>query len=420
MQLTQRWKIFSVLAVMLIISMFYRVSMAVVSHDLITDLGLDAAELGVISGVFFYVFACAQLPLGALLDRFGGRKVIFILGIVTSGGSLLFATASGYPGAVAGRALLGLGTAAVLMGSLKIYTNWFPPQEFARVAGYMIAVGNLGSIGATKPLAYVVSHFGWRSTFAAVAFVQLAATLAVFLVARETPPGKKITSRPAADAAQGRQTGIFTVWKLLFAAPAFWLVSLMAFCWYANYMVLLALWGGPYLREVLGLDPSAAGTLLLCISFGYICGSLLLGTAIDRLGGSLTTTMVIGQSLLVLAMTAMLGPAELVSPGVLGVIFCVIGLASASGVLIYPLARNLVPQHFAASAMTGVNFFLLLGAAAAQHAMGLYIHSFQRGMTGYPAVAYHGAFLMPICGLAFAVILVACNKKRFHPVVSCE
>ncbi len=414
MHLTKRWKIFSVLASMLVISMFYRVSMAVVSFDLIADLGVGAAELGVISGVFFYVFACAQIPLGALLDRFGGRIMIFFLGIVTTGGSLLFAFASGYPDAVAGRALLGLGTAAVLMGSLKIYTNWFPPQEFAKVSGFMIAVGNLGSIGATKPLAYVISQFGWRSTFVAASFAQLAVTLAVFLITSDTPAGKKTAAAPEASAARSNTDSIFQVWRLLFASPAFWLISLTAFFWYANYMVLLSLWGGPYLQEVIGLDRSAAGTLLLFISCGYILGSLLLGKVIDRLGGSLTATMVCGQLILLLAMTAMLGPAELVSPPVLAMIFFVIGLASASGVLIYPLARNLVPHRFAATAMTFVNFFLLMGAAAAQHVMGLYIHSFPRGMSGYPAMAYHGAFLMPICGLTLTVILFACNKKRFR------
>jgi sugar phosphate permease len=420
MHLTKRWKIFSVLAGMLVISMFFRVSMAVVSSDLTSDLGFGAAELGVISGIFFYVFACAQIPLGSLLDRFGGRIIIFILGIVTTGGSLLFACASGYPDAVAGRALLGLGTAAVLMGSLKIYTNWFPPQEFARVSGFMIAVGNLGSIGATKPLEYVISHFGWRPTFVAASIVQLAVTLAVFLVTSDAPDDRKFVSAPAAAENPGTNSSIFRVWKLFFTSPAFWLVSMTAFFWYANYMVLLALWGGPYLREVLGLDGSAAGTLLLCISFGYICGSLLLGKVIDLVGGSLTTTMVIGQLILLLAMTAMLGPAELVSRTVLALIFFVIGLASASGVLIYPLARNLVPHRFAATAMTFVNFFLLLGAAAAQHAMGLYIHSFPRGASGYPATAYHGAFLMPICGLTLTVILFACNRSYFRSDASCE
>lgn len=405
---------------MLVISMFYRVSMAVVSFDLTTDLGLSAAELGVISGVFFYAFACAQIPLGAMLDRFGGRRIIFALGVVTTFGSLLFAFASSYPGAAAGRALLGLGTAAVLMGALKIFTNWFPPHEFARVSGLMIAVGNLGSIAATKPLAYVIGHLGWRSTFVAASFAQLAVTAAVFMIARDAPATGEIPGAPGTTTAGSTRNGIFQAWKLLFASPAFWLISLMAFFWYANYMVLLALWGGPYLREVIGVDRSDAGTLLVGISFGYICGSLLLGRAIDLLGGSLTSTMILGQLTLLLSMTAMLGPAELAPRAVLALIFFVIGLASASGVLIYPMSRNLVPHRYAATAMTFVNFFLLMGAAAAQHVMGLYIHSFPRGTSGYPAAAYHGAFLIPICGLTGTLICFACCRKKIRTAPPCE
>lgn len=295
------------------------------------------------------------------------------------------------------------------MGALKIYTNWFAPHEFPKVSGFMIAVGNLGSIGATLPLARAIGLVGWRATFAAVTVVQLAITLAAFLLVRNTPAtdGMKQAAQPDTPA------GMLLAWKTLFVTPAVWLVSLMAFFWYANYMVLLALWGGPYLREAVGLGSSSASTLLLCISFGYICGSLLLGKAIDLMKGSLPSTMIIGQSVVLLAMTAMLGPAEFVSRTLLGLIYFVIGFASASGVLIYPLARELVPHRYAATAMTFVNFFLLMGAAASQHTMGLYIHSFPRTPSGYPVAAYHGAFLIPICGLAVSLALFAGNRKRF-------
>ena len=414
MQIHRRWKIFFSLAGMLVISMFFRVSMAVVSSELTTELELSAAQLGVVSGVLFYVFAFSQIPLGPLIDRFGGRSIIVLLGIVTTCGALLFASSHSYYSLVAGRVLLGLGTASVLMGSLKIYSNWFSREDFARISGFMIAVGNLGSIGATLPLAYAISNFGWRTTFIAAAIAQLANTGVVFLIARDTPPCAEITSDRASVSSGYSGVGIVTTWKLLLASPAFWLVSFMAFFWYANYMVLLGMWGGPYLREVIRLDRAESSTVLLTISCGYIVGSLFLGKVIDLLHGSLTKTMLLGQSMLLVMMTAMLGPAEAVPHFVLVVIFFVIGLVSSSGVIIYPLARNLVPLESAATAMTCVNFFLLIGAASVQHIIGLCIHSFTRLPTGYPAVAYHTAFLIPICGLAFTLIFFFCGRKFFN------
>jgi hypothetical protein len=62
--------------------------------------------------------------------------------------------------------------------------------------------------------------------------------------------------------------------------------------------------------------------------------------------------------------------------------------------------------------MTGVNFFLLMGAAVMQHVMGHYIHSFPRSPAGHPPAAYHGAFLIPICGLACTLALFAIRHWR--------
>jgi sugar phosphate permease len=409
--MTQRWKIFAVLAVLYIVGFFYRISMAVVSGDLVDELGLTAAQLGVLSGIFFYVFACAQIPLGPLLDRFGGRRVISLLGIATACGSLAFALSPGYLTTLAGRALLGLGTACVLMGSLKSFTNWFSAGEFPKVSGFMIAAGNLGSLMATAPLAYAITLISWRPTFLIMTIIQALAVLAVFLVVRDAPD-RDIVPESNPDAESGEDDGFLRIWRILCTSRDFWLLSLIAFFWYANYMVLLALWGGPYLMEGLGMSRSQAGAMLLSTSAGLIIGSLCVGKVIDWFGGSLERTVIAGQSLLCVAMTAMLGPAEIMPGFLLAAVFFMIGLFSGSGTIIYPLARRLVPLKYAATAMTGVNFFLLLGAAMMQHIMGLYICSYPRGPDGYPSAAYHGAFLIPICGLAITVALFAARTVQ--------
>lgn len=51
--MTERWKIFTILAVMFVVGFFYRISMAVVSRNLVDDLGLTATQLGLVSGIFF-------------------------------------------------------------------------------------------------------------------------------------------------------------------------------------------------------------------------------------------------------------------------------------------------------------------------------------------------------------------------------
>ncbi|WP_318258410.1 hypothetical protein [Geobacter anodireducens] len=116
--------------------------------------------------------------------------------------------------------------------------------------------------------------------------------------------------------------------------------------------------------------------------------------------------LVAGQSLLLLLLLVLtLGPAEQVPRGLLAVFFFAAGLAVSSGVAIYPMIREMFPSTLSATATTALNFFVLTGAAVVQQVMGLIIGRFPRGPAGYPAEAYHAAFLVPVTGLAVAVTL---------------
>src|SRR5512138_3727576 len=87
----RRWTIFFILSLIYILVYFYRVSLAVVAGDISRELHLSPADLGRLSGILFYVYAVAQIPLGPLIDRFGGRLIISLCGILTTIGGALFA-----------------------------------------------------------------------------------------------------------------------------------------------------------------------------------------------------------------------------------------------------------------------------------------------------------------------------------------
>ncbi|KAF0220495.1 MAG: major facilitator family [Geobacteraceae bacterium] len=413
--MSKRWRIFACLSLMYVLAYFYRVSMAVMAKDLEKELGLSAAQLGTLSGAFFYAFAVTQLPLGLLLDRHGGKKVVVLTGLITLAGVLVFALSTGYGTALAGRILIGIGSASVLMGALKVFTNWFDHREFGRVSGFIIAVGNLGNLSATAPLAWAIARFGWRATYLSVAVLQLLCLAAVQRLVAERPahpphhdiPGK---DHPAPDSPLA---GL----RQVLATPSYWLMSALAFFWYANYMAVQGLWGGPYLMEVVGVGREGAGNILLATSLGFLVGCLFVGRVADSWLRSRKKTLVAGQLALVLCMSLFLGPADHLSTPLLAGAMFLMGLAVSSGVAIYPLIRERFSHGITGTAMTAVNFFILLGAATGQQVMGLYIGRFPKGVTGYPPAAYHGAFLIPICGLAMALLLFLFAKDS-DPVES--
>jgi len=399
----RRWTLFGVLALIYILVYFYRVSLAVVAGDISRELALSPAELGTLSGILFYVYAVAQLPLGPMIDRFGGRIVISGCGILTTAGGLLFSRAHSLPAAMAARVLIGVGTASVLMATFTIFTRWFSKQEFGRVSGFMVAVGNLGNLAATAPLALAVAAVGWRSSFLTIGIVQGAVTLLVFSVVRDRPPGE--VGAVGAAGEDGGKSGMVAAWKEIFGNRDFLLLGMVSFFWYGNYLALQGLWGGPYLMEVLHLTRTETGRLLMFTSLGFICGSMFTDTIARKVLHSYKKTLLAGQALLALLMCGVLGPMERLSPLPLAVWFFAIGLAVSSGVMIYPIIRNSFAVRIVGTALTSLNFFVLMGAAVTQHLMGVIIDHLAHEKGGVTPVAFHAAFLFPIVGLMVAVLL---------------
>ncbi len=398
----QRWVIFAVLALMYILVYFYRVSLAVVAGDISRELRLTPQQLGSLSGILFYVYAVAQIPLGPMIDRLGSRLVISGSGILTAVGGILFSQADSLASAMAARMLIGIGTASVLMATFTVFSHWYSKQEFGRVSGFMVAVGNLGNLIATAPLALAVAAIGWRSSFLAIGIMQVLVTMLVFGMLQDKPsqPAYPEVVAPAAEKA-----GMLAAWSEILGNRDFWLLGIIAFAWYGNYLALQGLWGGPYLMEVLHLSREATGRMLMFTSLGFMAGSTVTDTIARRFFRSYKKTLLAGQLLLLCLMSAFLGWAEIIPRPLLMFVFFCIGLAVSSGVMIYPIIRSMFPVRIVGTALTSLNFFVLMGAAVTQQVMGLIIGSIGGNSAGMQAQAFHAAFLFPLTGLAMTIVL---------------
>ena len=398
----QRWFIFLILALVYIMVYFYRVSLAVVAKDVSRDLDLDPAQLGSLSSILFYVYAAAQIPLGPMIDRLGSRLVISGCGVLTAIGGILFSQAASMGQAMAARVLIGVGTASVLMATFTIFSHWFTKKEFGKVSGLMVAVGNLGNLAGTAPLALAVALIGWRNSFLVAGVLQALVTVLVFSLVRDRPPAKG-----AAVGEEGAppRMGMVEAWKQIFSNGDFWLLAAVAFAWYGNYLAVQGLWGGPYLMEVVKLTREETGRMLMYTSLGFIAGSLMIDGIARKLLHSYKRTLLGGQLLLLLLMTSFLGVADRMPTPALAALFFAVGLCVSSGVMIYPIIRSMFPVTIVGTALTSLNFFVLMGAASVQQVMGIIIGSVLKTTPEASAQAYHAAFQFPIAALAFAVVM---------------
>jgi sugar phosphate permease len=97
---------------------------------------------------------------------------------------------------------------------------------------------------------------------------------------------------------------------------------------------------------------------------------------------------------------------------VLAIIFFVFGFVSSGGLLMYPHIKDLMPQKMAGAAMTGVNFFTMLGPAVFLQGLGILMQRLYPDTSRGPA-AFDAAFLVcMVCLVGSALLYLFTAGKK--------
>lgn len=386
--------ILATLGVLYIVSQFLRSSVGVIAPNLAAEVGLSPLEIGLLSSAYFFVFAAVQLPLGVALDRFGPKLCMLVSVAITVIGCGVFALAQGAPGLVAGRALLGLGTACFLMAPLALYARWFAPERFSTLGGIHLGIGSLGALLATAPMAYSTATFGWRATFIGVGVFTIAIGLLTWLIISDEPPG----ARPVARRETLRES-VAGIWEVI-RTPSIGRIFMIQLASYPSYILVVGLWGGPYLTHIYGYDLKGRGDILFVAALAQIVGSFFWGPT-DRMFGrhKIPIMLACGFSFTALASFAAFGamPAPL-----LIAVFALLGFSTGSVSIVLAHGRSLVPPHLLGRTMTLLNIGTMGGGFVVQLISGALIELFPSEGGAYPLEAYRLVF-----GLQAAFMLVA-------------
>ena len=187
--------IVTTLATAYVASHFFRASNVTIGLDLMRDLAIGPEALGGLTGAFFFGFAAMQIPCGFFFDRFGPRRTVVGMLILATIGGIVFTLAPTWPILLTGRVLMGAGFGVMLIGSMVVISRWFPPDRFSTLTAMVLSIGLLGNLAATTPLAWASQAVGWRAVFGAAVVFTALATIAVWLVVRDAPPGHPFLAR---------------------------------------------------------------------------------------------------------------------------------------------------------------------------------------------------------------------------------
>ena len=363
-----------VLAVMgagFMISQFLRNSTGALVPFLAEEFALGSEDLGFLAGSLFASFALATIPVGVLLDRYGPRIVMTLLMLVAGLGCLVFALADQIAGLVAGRLLMGVGCAALLMGPLTVISRWYAPAMFSTLTALIMATGNLGSLLSTEPLAFAAGLWGWRMVFVAAGLVALAISLSYWLNVRDAPVGHAFHDRER----ESWRKGFGGVGEALKVA-GLWPVFVMHFVFYAVIAALIGVWGPVYLATVFELGSGQIGRMLFFIVAGIIAGMLVLGPC-DRVFGTRKWIVLVSALGMVAGFVA-LAVVEDLSLFAAMCVMVLIGFFGGASTVLLAHGRGLFESRLVGRGLTVVNTAVMAGVFVVQSGSG-YLADF-----GYP------------------------------------
>jgi predicted MFS family arabinose efflux permease len=371
---------------------------AVIFPYLERDVGVTAADLGLLTSAFFLFFAACQPMLGVALDRYGPRRLQSVLLAVAALGSVIFALSSSLPQLILARGLIGLGFAGGLMAAMKAITLWYPPRRWGLLTGFHMMAGGAGSMAATVPVEWSLSIVSWQGLFFWLAGISLLAALMLYVIVPERAP----------SASAGNLSDQFRITGAILTDGFYWRIQPLLCLQQLAFIGCITLWIGPWLRDVAGIaDKGARADILLYTTAAMTLGfaaSGLIADALRRRGvADLASANV--ATLLFTLVVGWLAFAPPVHPAVPWMLF---GFLGAYPIQYFPVIIAAFPPSYAGRASTSVNLLVFAVIFVGQWAMGNVVGLWPQTATGYARDGYSWAFgalfILQLAALAWLLL----------------
>ena len=385
------------------VSQFLRTSVGVLSPNLMHDFNINPNNMGLLGGVFFLSFAIFQIPAGILIDKYGPRKVMSYVIIFAVLGSIIFALSNSFYILLIGRVLMGLGCSICLMGSLVLITRWTDSDQFSKLAGIILAVGGIGGLLATTPLSYFSELFGWRLSFWLAAAVTFCVMVLYYFILEDRKN----------DLILNRSNETISLKNLLFILKErnFKFMIPMSLMSYSSLVVILGLWGAPYLKDIHGLDSVERGKILMLMAISWNIGSFVFGR-LRSIFGNYKNVVIFGATGVIILLFILSIITEINSI-YLYILFCILGFFGAFSVALISHYQVLFDKEYMGRALSTANFFNFGGVFFVQWLTGKIIYLMGGDSTGAPIEAYRLAFLfVAILLLISLCIYFFSNEKK--------
>ncbi|GAB2806427.1 MFS transporter [Streptomyces daliensis] len=338
------WLIAAMIVTFMIINFADKSVLGLAAVPIMAELNISNSTYGAISSSFSILFSLSGLVVGFVSARISSRVLLFTMAMLWAVAQLPVLVMASVSTLVAGRVLLGAAEGPATSMSMHALYKWFPLDRRGLPSALQISGAALGTLIAAPVVTWLITSFGWRSAFAALAVTSVVWSAIWWKVGRDGPYG---AARPARDRAardRAAHTG---------AAPAppqqrlpyrrlltnGTVIGSIAGAFGASWaMALSHAWLPVYLRTQLGLTPGTAATLISAIAAFSLVLLLSVSPLVDflnRRGVSTRWSSGVPQGIAVMAAGVAMAALSFADGQVLAIVL--LALAFGGHAIVFPL-----------------------------------------------------------------------------------
>jgi MFS family permease len=381
-----------------------RVFPSVAAHELRTDLLLNAADFSSLGAMYLYAYGGLQLPLGAIVDRLGLKRVALYAISMCIAGAVLFYASTTLWHLKLGRLLMGIGSAPVFMCSLKICADYIPAGHRGLYMGITLTMGTMGALIADHIVIPLLGAIGWRYSILTLGCLGL---LIVALIASNLPSSTKNT---------GGELLNLEMLKKVFKNKIVYVYGILGLGFFSSLTVIADLWGTMYLTQRYPDVPRAdAGSASMTMYIGLAIGSLVLPWYFEKTNKIFTGIKLSTVVLMSLFFSFMLIP-DLPFAGAKIILF-LLGLFSGAIMMSFTGAALETTKETSGLTISIVNAFNMFGGAILNQIVGgLLEHQWDgallEGVPQYSLAMFDNSFTLVLGGLFVICLMIALQLKQ--------
>lgn len=392
----------------------YRAMLSPVYAEIQGTVGTQTkAAMGLIASCYFFGYTAMQIPSGALVDRFGQKRILIPGFLVFAAGAFLIATAQALPVIYAGSVLAGVGCGCYYGAAFSLTAQHVPAEKKGLATAIVNSGSALGMIIGMTGSSFLIKTQGlpWQTMpiisgslivllvvwFAIALRDNMAEKKQLHAEAKAEAKAPATATTEVAKADTNTKTGLFSLRNIACYA--------LYFCTcYSYYMIVT--WLPSFLQTERGISGGLVGIVVSMISVTAIPGALYFSHMSDKKRDK--KDRIIGfleVSAFVLVAISMFAP-DALTLGIILLLYGLLGKMAVDPVLISYMTDHAEDRNVATTLGT-FNFFGMASSVVAPALTGLIMDVTGSGVAGF----YLGAALLAVGTIFFAVTNIGKNKS---------